>query len=60
MNPDRYNRIQEIHDRFGYWVEIAGAEYTDWSDNYIMSKELNPILIEHSRKGASSVSISTL
>ena len=51
LNPDRYNRIQEIHDRFGYWVGIAGAEYTNWSDNFIMSKELNPILIEHSRKG---------
>ena len=51
LNPDRYNRIQEIHDRFGYWVGIAGAEYTDWTNNYIMSKELNPILIEHSRKG---------
>jgi mannan endo-1,4-beta-mannosidase len=51
LNPDRYNRIQEIHDRFGYWVGIAGAEYTDWTNNYIMSKELNPILIEHSKKG---------
>ena len=51
LNPDRYNRIQEIHDRFGYWVGIAGAEYTNWSNNYIMSKELNLILIEHSRKG---------
>ena len=51
LNPDRYNRIQEIHDRFGYWVGIAGAEYTDCTNNYIMSKELNPILIEHSRKG---------
>src|SRR5262245_55143181 len=51
LNPDRYDRIREIRDRFGYWVGIAAAEYTDWTSNYIMSKELNPILIEHSRRG---------
>jgi len=51
MNLDPYDRIREIHDRFGYWVGIAGAEYTDWTSSYIMSKELNPTLIEHSRRG---------
>src|SRR6266513_854840 len=51
LNADPYDRIREIHDRFGYWVGIAGAEYTDWTSNYIMSKELNPTLIEHSKRG---------
>jgi hypothetical protein len=51
LNPDPYDRIREIHAKSGYWVGIAGAEYTDWTSNYIMSKELNPILIDHSKRG---------
>src|SRR4030095_3755338 len=26
LNPNRYNRIQEIHDRFGYWVGTQDEE----------------------------------
>jgi len=55
--PDVYDRIRMIHDQTGYWVGIAGAEYSDWSkfygtqDQRILSSELNPHLIAHSRRG---------
>jgi mannan endo-1,4-beta-mannosidase len=56
-HPDVYDRIQTIHDQTGYWVGIAGAEYSDWTKAYrtqnqqILSAELNPYLIGHSKRG---------
>src|SRR5262249_37349916 len=53
--PDVFKRVSDIHDKFGVWVGIAGAEYTDWGNftpvSKIMSKELNPSLIAHSQRG---------
>src|SRR6266508_1751937 len=55
--PDVYDRIRMIHDQTGYWVGIAGAEYSDWGkaertqNQRILSSELNPHLIAHSQRG---------
>jgi hypothetical protein len=55
--PDVDDRIRMIHEETGYWVGIVGAEYSDWSKAYrtqnqrILSPELNPHLITHSRRG---------
>jgi hypothetical protein len=55
--PDVYDRIRMIHDQTGYWVGIAGAEYSDWGtadrtqNQRILSAELNPHLIAHSQRG---------
>src|SRR5262249_53680728 len=57
VHPNVYDRIQMIHDKCGTWVGIAGAEYTDWSKAWatqnqrILSAELNPSLIAHSKRG---------
>ena len=49
LNPDPYDRIREIHDRFGYWVGIAAAEYTNWTSNYIMDITVLPPATQTSR-----------
>jgi hypothetical protein len=55
--PGVYDRIRMIHDQTGYWVGIAGAEYSDWGKAYgtqnqrVLSAELNPHLIAHSQRG---------
>ena len=57
INWDGYDRVRWIHDQTGYWVGIAGAEYTDWGtadgtqNQQILSAAVNPGLIEHSNKG---------
>ena len=51
------DRVQMLYDRFGTWVGIVGAEYSDWGTAWgtqhqrILSAELNPSLIAHSHKG---------
>src|SRR5262245_47542502 len=55
--PDVYDRIRIVNDQTGYWVGIAGAEYSDWGNaaptqnQRILSSELNPHLIVHSQRG---------
>ena len=53
--PDVNKRLADIYAKFGVWVGIVAAEYTDWGnftkESKIMSAELNPSLIAHSNRG---------
>jgi mannan endo-1,4-beta-mannosidase len=52
---DVSKHMSDIYNKFGVWVGIVAAEYTDWGnftkESKIMSAELNPSLIAHSNRG---------
>ena len=62
-NPNPYSHIQDIYNKYGIWVAIAGAEYTDWWNGTagvlinhqiqgkILWRQINPALIQHSKNG---------